>query len=278
MSMQHMSPDGDHLATTPAVARRGGFILHTGTPLQETDSSFQFAVASNNDLFAIKKRNTGSHSTEVHVLSAASNYQSFILHTGTPLEETDDSFFFALTYSRDLVAIKKNHTGTHTTEVHILSAASNYQTFTLQTGTALAETDTNFDFAVASNSDIFAIQKQTGTHSTEVYVLSAVGHYQRVALHTGTALEESDGTYAFALSGARDLAVIKKSNTGTHSTEVHLLSQASNYQAFSFHTGTALEETDNTYEFGLTAFRDLMVIKKSRTGTRSTEVHVLSLQ
>jgi len=285
MTMQHALLASLLLVATPALSQpqqpvaRGSFILHTGTPLVETGSEFQFLVASNNDLFAIKKRNTGSHSTEVHVLSADSHYQTFILHTGTPIEETDDSFVFGLAYNRDLVAIKKNHTATHSTEIHILSAASNYQTFTVQTGTPLQETDSTFEFAVASNYDVFAIKKQnTGTHSTEVHVLSALGHYQQFSLHTGTALQETNGSFAFALTPGRDLVAIKKSGTGTHSTEVHLLSGATNYQTFSFHTGTALEETDNTYEFGLTRFRDLLVVKKSRTGSHSTEVHVISLQ
>ena len=45
------------------------FILHTGTALHETDATFEFLLADNRDLFAIKKSKTGSHSTEVHVLS-----------------------------------------------------------------------------------------------------------------------------------------------------------------------------------------------------------------
>jgi hypothetical protein len=50
------------------------FILQTGTALHETDQTFDFAVTDWNrdgtpDLVAIKKSNTGIHSTEVHVLS-----------------------------------------------------------------------------------------------------------------------------------------------------------------------------------------------------------------
>jgi microsomal dipeptidase-like Zn-dependent dipeptidase len=49
------------------------FILHTGTPQHETDQTFDFALADwdgdgRPDLFVIKKSNTGTHSTEVHVL------------------------------------------------------------------------------------------------------------------------------------------------------------------------------------------------------------------
>ncbi|MCC3776489.1 VCBS repeat-containing protein [Streptomyces sp. UNOB3_S3] len=78
------------------------------------------------DLLAIKKSGTGTNSTEVHVLSGASNYQRFILQTGTALHETDRTFAFSVAdWNRDgrpdLVAIKKSNTGTNSTEVHILS-------------------------------------------------------------------------------------------------------------------------------------------------------------
>ena len=96
------------------------FLLQTGTALQETDETVTFTLASNNDLFAILKSNTGSNSTEVHVLSAASNYQEFIFQTGTVLQQTDVTFEFALTGNRDLFALMKSNTGTHTTEVHIV--------------------------------------------------------------------------------------------------------------------------------------------------------------
>jgi hypothetical protein len=98
-----------------------GFLLQTGTALHEANGTVTFILASNNDLFAIKKSNTGTHTTEVHVLSAASGYQQFILQTGTVLHETDATFDFLLAPNRDLFAIKKSNTGTHTTEVHIVN-------------------------------------------------------------------------------------------------------------------------------------------------------------
>jgi hypothetical protein len=257
-------------------------LLHTGTALHETDNTFAFALAPNRDLFAIKKSHTGTNSTEVHVLSAVSNYQEFVLRTGTALHETDDTFAFALAPNRDLFVIKKNRTGTNSTEVHVLSAVSNYQEFVLRTGTALHETDDTFVFALAPNCDLFAIKKnRTGTNSTEVHVLSAVSNYQEFVLRTATALHETDDTFAFVLAPNRDLFTIKKSRTGTNSTEVHVLSAASNYQEFVLRTGTALHETDDTFAFGLVYWNadfaiDLMAIKKSNTGTHSTEVHILS--
>jgi hypothetical protein len=264
------------LVSTENISPDWWFILQTGTALHETDNTFAFAVAPNRDLFAIKKSNTGTNSTEVHILSAASNYQHWVLQTGTVLHETDDTFNFAVASNRDLLAIKKSNTGTNSTEVHILSAASNYQSWVLQTGTVLHETDDTFNFAVASNRDLFAIKKSnTGTNSTEVHILSARKKYQQWVLQTGTALHETNNTFDFAVASNRDLFAIKKSNTGTNSTEVHILSAASNYQRWDIQTGTALHETDDTFAFAIAPNRDLVAIKKSRTGTGTTEVHIL---
>lgn len=45
------------------------FRRQTGTALHETDDSFAFVALSNGDLMAIKKRGTGTHTTEVHILT-----------------------------------------------------------------------------------------------------------------------------------------------------------------------------------------------------------------
>jgi hypothetical protein len=144
------------------------FVLQTGTALHETDDTFAFAMRGN-DLVAIKKSNTGTNSTEVHILSAASNYQQFVLQTGTALHETDDTFAFAMR-GNDLVAIKKQNTGTGTTELHVLSGASNYQQFNLQTDTPLHETDATWAFAVRDNEVVGIKKSNTSTHSTELHI------------------------------------------------------------------------------------------------------------
>jgi murein DD-endopeptidase MepM/ murein hydrolase activator NlpD len=105
------------------------------------------------NLFAIKKYGTGTGSTEVHILDGASNYQRWLLHTGTPLQATDSQFAFAVGYytgtcTPDLYVIQKNGTGTGSTEVHVLSGASNYQNWALHYGTPLKPTYDNFDFQV----------------------------------------------------------------------------------------------------------------------------------
>lgn len=279
-----------------------GFILETGTPLQQTDGKFQILLGDIDndgtpDLVAIKTSNTGSRSTEIHVLSGSSNYQNYILQTGTGLPESSTSQFEFLLADwdadgkLDLVAIKKYGTGSGSTEVYILSGASNFRSYILQTGTALQETDDTFAFGIGnwdadSKPDLFAIKRSgTGTQSTEVHVLRGSANFKSYVLQTGTALSETDHTFDFAVrdwnaDGRPDVIAVKKSNTGSGKTEVHVLSGASNFQNFILQSATALDPTDTTFEFGVGDYNhdgklDLYAFKKSNTGTGSTEVHVL---
>lgn len=297
-----------HATLTGARASFAGsdffeFVLQTGTALHETDNTFKFLMGDMNkdgqpDLVAIKKSGTGSKSTEVHVLSGTSGFKTFTTQTGSGLHETSTAQFdFALTDwngdgTLDLVAIKKNGTDTKSTEVHILSGASKFQNFILQTGTALHETDDTFAFAMGkwdanSKPDLFAIKKsKTGTKSTEVHVLSGALGFKKFILQTGTGLHETDATFDFAVTdwnadGRPDLVAVKKSNTSKNSTEVHVLSGASNYKNFILHSETALHRTDGTFEFAVADWTrngrlDLVAIKKRNTGSNSTEVHIMA--
>lgn len=123
----------------------GTFTLHTSTALHRTDDNFEFLVGDYNhngrpDVYCIKKNGTGSGKTEVHILNGENNYQNFLLQTPTALHETDGNWQFCLgDYSHDgcldLYCIAKRNTGSHSTEVHILSGKSNFSEFILHTGT-----------------------------------------------------------------------------------------------------------------------------------------------
>ena len=200
------------------------FSLQTGTGLHETGDEFEFALASNRDLFAFKKRGTGSSSTEIHVLSAASGYQQFSLQTGTALHETGGEFALAVAGNRDVFAIKRRATGSASTEVHVLSASSGYQAFSLQTGSALHETGDDWQFAVDSQRNVWAIATSgTDSMSTEVHVLKASGGYQAFSKQVGTVLHETPQGFAFAVAGTSRLFAFKRTGTGTHTTEVHVI-------------------------------------------------------
>ncbi|EAZ89567.1 FG-GAP repeat domain-containing protein [Crocosphaera chwakensis] len=272
------------------------------TALHETGSNFEFEMTDWNrdgraDLVAIKKSSTGTRSTEVHIFSGATNFKSALLNTGTALHETGSNFEFEMTdWNRDgfsdLVAIKKSSTGTRSTEVHIFSGATNFKSALLNTGTALHETGSNFEFEMTDwnrdgFSDLVAIKKSsTGTRSTEVHIFSGATNFKSALLNTGTALHETGSNFEFEMTdwnrdGRADLVAIKKSSTGTRSTEVHIFSGATNFKSALLNTGTALHETGSNFEFEMTDWNrdgraDLVAIKKSSTGTRSTEVHIFS--
>ena len=186
---------------------------------------------------------------QVHRMNAAlsgprssfvgSNFVELILQTGTALPNTDDKYEFVMTDWNgdgrpDLVAIQKSGTGTSNTEIHILSGASKFQEVLLHTGTALPDTDDKYEFVMTDWNgdglpDLVAIQKSgTGTSNTEIHILSGASKFQDVLLHTGSALHNTDDTFKFAMTdwngdGRPDLIAIKKSNTVTNSTEVHIL-------------------------------------------------------
>ena len=96
------------------------FSEQTGTALHETGDNFAFGVLPNGDVVAIKKSDTGTKSTEVHILDAKSGYKKFRVQTGTALHETGDNFAFGVLPYGAVVAIKKSDTGTKSTELHVL--------------------------------------------------------------------------------------------------------------------------------------------------------------
>ena len=79
----------------------------------------------------------------------------------------------------------------------------------------------------------------TGTQTTEVHVLDGRTSFKTFLVHTGTALHltGTDGAWDFDLGdynrdGMLDLFAIYKHNTGTRTTEVHVLNGADQFQTF----------------------------------------------
>lgn len=209
----------------------GNFLFQTETILHETDGNWQFCLGDYNndgylDLYCICKKNTGSHSTEVHILSGSDDFGSFLLQTGTNLHETDNTWKFCLDDFNgdgylDLFCIKKSNTGSGSTEVHILGGNSNYQNFIFQTATALHETGDNWDFGVWDNNLYCIAKNNTGSHSTEVHVLSGDSNFQNFLLQTGTQLHETGNDFAFDVYGDKLFAFSKQGQS--NSTEVHCI-------------------------------------------------------
>jgi hypothetical protein len=233
-------------------------------------------LAENRDLVIIQKNGTGSGKTEVHILTAVSQYREFSLQTPTILQETDQAFQFGIAANRDVFAIQKYGTGSGKTEVHILAASSRYQQYSLQVPTAMHPTDQTVEFEVGPNRNIYAVMK-SGTRSgtTEVHVLTASSGYAGYGIQVPTALHETDQTFEFEVLGNGDLYAISKTGPGSGTTEIHVLSAASRYREFSLQTRTRLPPTDDNFTFALAANRDVFAMQLNATASNMTEVHVL---
>jgi len=198
-------------------------------------------------LFGIKKRQTETQRTEVHILSPESGYTQYSLHVGSGLHETNRHFSFRLadwtgTGVPDLWAIKRWATGTNMTEVHIYSGESNFADAVFHGATALEETGDNFDFDLTVQDpnlppDLVAIKRAhtPDPKRTEVHVLSGADQFKSYKLHQKTALHET-GTgrdWLFSVTGwpggntNMDLAVVSPANAG----ELHVL-KGPDYQTF----------------------------------------------
>jgi kumamolisin len=293
------------------------FLLHTGLPIAEADAAEHFAgyaVDTYNrdglaDLYGFKSKNTGTNKLEVHVLGRSSDYQTFLLHTGTAITEQDavENFvgYGLADYNGDgkpdLFGVKAKATGTHKLEVHILNGADNYQTFLLHTGTPIVEEDALGHFVAYAlgdyngdgHPDLFCLKdRETGTGRLEVHILSGADNYQSFLLQTGTPIAEQDAAEHFvgyALGqvngdGRPDLFCLKARETGTGRLEVHVLSAASDYQSFLIQTGTPIAEQDAAEHFSGYAlgdyngdgYLDLFCLKDKETGTGRLELHILN--
>ncbi|MBW4546944.1 MAG: DUF4347 domain-containing protein [Symplocastrum torsivum CPER-KK1] len=252
--------------------------------------SIDYNLDGATDIMALNRSGTASGKTEVHIMDAATGYQSWALQTSTILHETDDTWDFGHgdcngDGASDIVSIKKSGTESGTTEIHIMDAATGYQSWVFQTSTILHETGDNFEFQTGDYNgdgytDIFAIKKsETGTNSTEFHVLDGATNYQSCLLQTGTALHETGNNWDFQVGdyngdGLMDILGVKQSATDSNSTEIHILDGASNYQAFSLQTSTVLGMTEDNWSFAM-GNNNLISLNQGNTGTGTTEVHIL---
>lgn len=223
IKIQNMASGHVEVHRVSAASNYQQFVLHTGTPIPDP-SDFMYAIRPDNgDLYLLKVNNTGSGHFEVHVLSAASNYQTFVVHAVTPVKEDPSNFTFLVAAGGDVVLVKIRNTNSQRTEIHILSASSGYQSFVLQTGTPIEEAPDSFRFAIDPNRRIYAVKIQnTHSHTTEVHVLSPP-NYNSFQLQTGTILAEEPGNFTYGFDENRNLYAIKIRNTSSGKTEMHVV-------------------------------------------------------
>ena len=267
-----------------SISSKGEFTLHSSTCLHRTGDNFEFLVGNGN-IYCIAKNCTGSKTTEVHILNQGNNFQNFLLQTRTALHETDKNWQFCLgDYNGDghldLYCICKRNTGTHSTEVHILSGSNNFQSFLLHSGTGLHETDDNWKFGLGDFNgdgrlDLYCIAKSnTGSRTTEVHILGGSNNFQKFIMHTGTKLHETNENWDFCVYG-KNVYCIGKKNNGSNTTEVHVLNGNNNFQNFLLQIPTKLHETGNDFNFYV--YNDKLYAFSKQGNSNSTEVHCIQL-
>jgi hypothetical protein len=241
------------------------------------NSNFEFEIGPSNNLYVIIKAGTGSGKTELHVLTAASNYQTFSVHTATAFGPTDASWEFEVDkVNGDLYGIAKAGTGSGATELHVLSASSNWQAFTVHTATAFGSylPLSDFKWQLAANHDLFLIDKRY----TQVHAASAASNWQAFNVHATSALGPTNSAqWDFDLNASRNVIGLAKYGTGTGTTEVHSLSAATNYASFAFQTGTELPLADDSWVYDTTSDCKLFGIKRWGTPSGLAELKITQL-
>ncbi|TXH75168.1 MAG: hypothetical protein E6Q88_03785 [Lysobacteraceae bacterium] len=283
-------------ATQNAISGMPG----SGSPNRLLFTQIGPAPGTGPDLHSIL-RVGASGKTEVHILDGATTYRTFKAHIATALHQTgsDASWAFDLgdynrDGTRDLYVIKRQG-ASNTTEVHVLNGANGFQSFLLNTATALHVTGTTevwaFDLGDYNRDgilDLYAINRQGASNTTEVHVLNGANNFQSFLGHHATALGASGSTpnWVFKVGdynrdGIADVYGLSKMG-GSGKTEVHVLNGANGYASFLVQVATALGQTgtDNVWSFDLGDYNrdgivDVFGIFK-QGASNSTEVHVLN--
>ena len=205
------------------VSGSGGFktyLMNVATILGQTgtDNSWEFKVADYNqdgkpDLYAIKKQGVGGR-LEIRVLNGANNFQTYLLSTATALSSIPSNYAWNFELGDfngdgkpDLYAIKKV-SGTGKTEIQILNAAGNFNSFLLSRTTLLGQTgsDNAWSFKVGDYNrdgvlDVYAIKKMGASGKTEVFVMNGANQFQSYLAIIATTLGTTgtDASWKFGL-------------------------------------------------------------------------------
>ncbi len=224
-----------------------GTDLHSTTIFSPNDANngiFQIS-GPNNDLYYIKTKNTGSGRVEIHAFTAASGFKSPRIQTATAFPLSDAASGTFQMVGTDLYYIKTS-TGNGRVEVHAVTSASNYQSFSVHAASAFPLSDVpNGTFQVADNKDLYYIKTARTPGSVEVHAVSAGSNYGSFILHTTSGFPLSDASSGTFQMVGTDLYYIKTKNTAGR-IEIHAVGAASRYATFTLHAASAFPNGDAT--------------------------------
>lgn len=203
------------------------------------------------DLVYIKTRNTASGKVEVHVASASSYFQTFLIQTPTAFSTEDNGTWTVADYDGDnkpdLVYIKTRKTDSKKVELHVLSAASNFQTFLIQTPTVFTPEDNGTWTVGDYDGDkkpelVYVKSKNAASKKVELHILSATSNFQTFIIQTPSTYDlENNGNFTIGdqdSDGKPDLVYVKERNTANNLIEMHAASASSNFMTRIVATGT----------------------------------------
>jgi kumamolisin len=306
---------GSPIGTGVLRAARIPFLLETPTPITEQDANENFAAYAigpysrdgRADLYCIKNKKTGSKSVEVHVLSNASDYEDFLLHTRTPLAEADALAtyiaYLMADYDNDgnpdLFCLKSRNTAGQL-ELHILSGADNYQTYLAHIPTAISQQEAILDYCAFAlgdyngdgHVDLYCLRIHSFLPGMEVHILSGASGYQSYLLKalTPIAADKAGKDYAAFLladyngDGRLDLWALQSKATASGMLEVDILDGRQSYGDYLLRTPTPItapEAAANFGGYGIGAYvkpgqHDLFCLKTRAAATHRLELHVVN--
>lgn len=264
------------LHSLEADSKFSTFAVHAASGLHTTDyrtQAYDFAAGDFDgdrkpDLYGFR-RSGANNSTEVHILTGASGYKRFGLQATTAMHATghlrDRIEFRTGDYdgdNRSDIYVIHRVGGSGKTEVHVLSAASNFQKFILHAATGLHSTfgKNTYEFQTGdfdrdNKSDLYVFKRDGANAKTEVHILSAASGFKHFAKQIGTGLHSTANAPTYDLrtgdfdnDGRTDIYVVRRDGAGAMS-EVHVLSAASNFQRFVLNVKSALAATANDPNF-----------------------------
>ncbi len=212
--------------------------LNLGLPSQWQLRFGPYGGDGANDLWGIRLVGGASGKIELHVLSQASGYQTYLTHTATaqaarsPAATQVRLGSYRNDHASDVFLVFTSGTGSGHLEVHILSAASRYATFVGHFATPAAPTTTGWAWLIgdaANAGNLVGVQfGASASGRTEVHSLSASSNYHSSAGATATAmgLQSTDGSAQFSLrdvsgDGVPDLVLALLAGTASGTTELH---------------------------------------------------------
>jgi hypothetical protein len=244
------------------------------------------------DLVFLKTSNTPNGRVEVHVARGATQYQTRGLEIATTFANESNGTWGLVSNDPgslpDLYYIKTSNTPSGRVEVHIASAASNYQARTIETATTFAN-EPGGVWALVRNAAgglpdlVFVKTDNTPGGRVEVHIASGASRWQARVLEVPTTFaSEPNGTWGVVADPAGsfpDLYFIKTANTPSGNVEVHTASGASRYQTRTLEVVTDFRnETDGPWSLlpnlPRTTVPGLAYIKTFNTPNGHVEVHL----